>query len=268
MGFSVFPIEKNYRSNLLRGLLIVTVLATLPGCPGRKAPELMPAPPVVEAPDPPKEAPPPRQSCKEHEEEISRLRLNLLERESQIKVFQDQAASRKRLLDEAIREVVRAKAKQRSLETRAEAASEMAEAEIALKNLQGQSPAQVGTELARADDLVKMSAQEFDRENFGGSLYLSSQAKSQINAAKAEIRKAATSGGGEGETLFAAPMELITLKPSNVRSDPALGSNVLKTIASGSVITGYAFKGEWVRVRSEDGTGGWIHGTLVDKGDD
>src|SRR5260370_34612354 len=62
------------------------------------------------------------------EQRAGRLELKTLEQEAQIEELQDR-------LDDARREVVRAMAKLQSLATRAEAASGMAEAEIALEAL-------------------------------------------------------------------------------------------------------------------------------------
>ena len=72
------------------------------------------------------------------EQRAARLELKVLEQEAQV----DELQSR---LDDARREVVRAMAKLQSLATRAEAASGMAEAEIALQALRtnGTSPERV-----------------------------------------------------------------------------------------------------------------------------
>ena len=68
----------------------------------------------------------------ELEREAARLWVNLLERSAQL-------ADVERKLDEATTEVVRAMARLRTLATRAEAASAMAEAEVALQQLRGRA---------------------------------------------------------------------------------------------------------------------------------
>lgn len=69
----------------------------------------------------------------ELEGELARLQLLLLEKEAKNKDLDQR-------LDEAILEVVRAKAKLRSLESKAEAVSTLAEGEIALKALKANVP--------------------------------------------------------------------------------------------------------------------------------
>ena len=68
----------------------------------------------------------------ELEERVARLHIALLEREAQVKLLTQK-------LDTAILEVVRTMAKLRSLESRAEAASNLAETEIALNAVERES---------------------------------------------------------------------------------------------------------------------------------
>lgn len=87
------------------------------------------------------------------EEEPARLPLILLEKEAQIKVLSEK-------LHAAIREVVRAMAKLQGLESKAEAASNLAEAEIALNLLERDaSGREKDSDLIQAKQLLKASAQ-------------------------------------------------------------------------------------------------------------
>jgi hypothetical protein len=168
------------------------------------------------------------------------------------------------MLDEAIQEVVRGKAKLRSLESKAEAASEMAEAEIAVKALKVQLAARgEDPEVAKAEQLLKMSVKEFEKENYGGALYLTSQAKGQIRTGQMRLGDKKKLKSIEGEVLFAQPLPLQVLKNSNLREMPDLKSNILTTLDKGTPLIGYSYKDQWVRVTREDGIAGWIFQTLV-----
>ena len=200
----------------------------------------------------------------ELEDRIAKLQLRLLEKDTQIRELHERQASLQKKLDEAIQEVVRTKAKLRSLESRAEAASTMAEAEIALKTLRVQRADQpVDPEPTHAEHLLKMSAREFKNENYGGALYLASQAKSHINIARMRLSGRGQITAVEGEVLFAVPLPLQVNKPSNVREGPGLDFKVITTLKEGTPIIGYSYKGQWVRVQSELGVSGWIFQTLV-----
>src|SRR6266850_4979867 len=113
---------------VLLGLALAA--AVVSGCNGwgwlPGPPQTSPARDTVPAHQPPRPAPVARDT--QLEQRVSRLELRLLEKEAQVEELQAR-------LDEARHEVVRAMAKLQSLATRAEAASGMAEAEIALQAL-------------------------------------------------------------------------------------------------------------------------------------
>jgi hypothetical protein len=246
------------------GLALIVLTCTGASCFSKKAPETAPEPPPVESPPPPppqEEGPDP--AVARLEEEKRKLELRLLEKESQVQDLNDRLAGQQRMLDEAIQEVVRAKAKLQSLESRAEAASQIAEAEIALKAFEDQAGEEQAADLKQIRQLLTMSAEEFEQENFGGSLYVSNQAKGRIQMAQIRLRARETVELESGEVLFAVPVSLEVTKASNVREEPSIGSGIQVTLKQGSSVTGFSHKGEWVRVKCEDGTRGWIHQSLL-----
>ncbi len=188
------------------------------------------------------------------QQSMAELQLGLMEREAQVTELRAK-------LDEAIQEVVRTKAKLQSVESRAEAASTMAEAEIALKAVRAEA-AEPGPEVFQAEQLLEMSAREFESRNYGGSLYLASQAMSLVNIGRRRL------GGADmphraGEVLFAIPLSLEATRNSNVREGPGRGFKVLFTLQERARLVGLAYKDQWVRVRDDNGRGGWIFHSLV-----
>lgn len=201
---------------------------------------------------------------KELKESVSKMHMQTLEKDAQIKKLEQRMSTQQKVLDEAIQEVVRAKAKLRSLESKAEAASNMAEAEIALKTLKVELGAgERDPDVIKAQELLKMSALEFNKENYGGALYLTGQAKSHIKAGQMRMRGFKGISAVEGEVLFAEPLPLRVLTTSNLREAPDLESKVVTTLEKGTPVVGYSYKGEWVRVYTEEGNHGWIFQTLV-----
>ena len=169
------------------------------------------------------------------------------------------------MLDEAVQEVVRSMSKLRSMESKAEAASNLAEAEVALRGLNSQAGGSPEVpEAGKARDLLAMSAREFEAENYGGALYLSNQAKAQIKAGQLKLRRAEAMSPVEGEEPFALTLPLQVVTASNLRDGPGRGHSILRTLAKGTPLTGYSRLGQWVRVKTEDGMAGWIFHTLVE----
>ncbi len=197
------------------------------------------------------------------QERATRAELSLLERDAQIRELEQRLDEQQRLLDATINEVVRAKAKLRGVESKAEAASEIAEAEIALKALHELPLGAEAPEYRKSMELLERSGEEFERQNYGGSIYLTSQAKALIRQAQVRLRERESLESVDGEMAFGSPLPLQVTRNSNVRDGPGLEFRVLTTLERGTRVIGYSHIGSWVRVKLEDGSSGWIHQKLV-----
>ena len=194
------------------------------------------------------------------EQRAARLELKVLEQEAQV----DELQSR---LDDARREVVRAMAKLQSLATRAEAASGMAEAEIALQALRtadGNS-APPSPEYGQGSQLLQLATTEFDQQNYAGALYLATEAKNAAAAGRGRVASDDRSATRRGEVPFALPLRLQTTGRANVREGPGAGFKVLYTLETGVPIVAYSYVDQWVRIRDDSDRPGWIHQTLIDR---
>ncbi len=197
------------------------------------------------------------------QERTTRAELRLLEKDAEIQELQQRFDEQQQLLDATINEVVRAKAKLRSVESKAEAASEIAEAEIALKALGDLPNGADSPEHRKGMELLDRSGEEFEKENFGGSIYLTNQAKTIIRQGQIRLRGREQLDTVAGEVAFGSPLPLQVTRRSNVRDGPGLEFRIAITLEPGASIIGYSHKGSWVRVKLEDGSSGWIHQRLV-----
>jgi uncharacterized coiled-coil protein SlyX len=225
---------------MYRTLSIVTVLS-LSACAAA------PSPTAPQAPSPEL-----RIQTAELERRAAQLELQLMERDSVI----DSLNAR---LDEALQEVVGAMGKLQSLTSRAEAASAMAEADVALQSIT--SSGRDSPESRQGLRLMQLSAAEFKRKNFGGALYLANQAKA---AARAHLLAGGRLGNMRpGETPFAIPVKLHVSGRANVRNGPGTNFAVSFTAESGSSLSGLSYLGDWIRVTNDAGNEGWILRSLV-----
>lgn len=236
-------------------LIAVGVVLTGPACAGRGGSDIAAGPQptpaavidtvVVE-----------RESARlsELEQRVARLQLQVLEREAQLEELQ-------RSRDAAVEEVVRVSARLQTSASRAEAASVIAEAEIALSELQAVEPG--AAEIEPAARMIQQAAAAFDAENFGGALYLASEARRLSQTAEARRRSGVERGLQPGETWFTTPLRLESLRRSNLREGPGLDRRILFTVDAGTPLTGLSYTDEWVRVRDDTGRSGWIFFTLV-----
>jgi hypothetical protein len=139
----------------------------------------------------------------------------------------------------------------------------MAEAEVALQSMiaGNQDP----PEAAQVSRLVKQSATEFDKANYGGALYLANQAKTVSTSYRGRLGSNNLEAR-PGETLFAVPIKLKTTSKGNVREGPGTNFTVSFSADANSSITAYSYADEWIRISDDDsGRSGWIHRTLVSR---
>ena len=192
----------------------------------------------------------------ELDKRATRLEIQLMARDAQIEDLQTR-------LEDTRAEVVRAMAKLQTVASRAQAASAMAEAEVALQTMKTGSTTEP-VEVAQVTRLVRQSATEFDKQNYGGALYLANQAKTVTSSYKGRLG-VSREGTRAGETLFAVPIKLKTTTRGNVREGPGTNFAVAYQADAGTSITAYSYTDEWIRITDDSGRSGWIHQTLVER---
>jgi uncharacterized coiled-coil protein SlyX len=192
----------------------------------------------------------------ELERRLARLELRVLEKE-------EHADELQRRLDDARDEVVRTMAKLRTLASRAEAASAMAEADVALQTFRAKEGARSLPEMAQTQRFIAQSTTEFNRENYGGALYLANQAKAATEMGTARLAGGSRGATRAGETPFAVPLRLRTTAKGNVREGPGTNFQVVFEASSGESLTAFSYTEDWVRVADESGRTGWIFRSLI-----
>ena len=192
----------------------------------------------------------------EQDRRLSRLELALLEKTAQVEELQAQ-------LDEAREEVVRAMAKLQTLASRAEAASGIAEAEVALQPLKARTAQQAAPEATQATRLLREASTEFSQENYGGALYLATHAKALAAAGTGRLSARDRSADRPGEKPFAVPVPLKAIGSGNVREAPGTTAPVAFAVEGGDSLTGYSYLEDWVRISDDMGRGGWIFRKLI-----
>lgn len=196
---------------------------------------------------------------KELDEKLARMHLQALEKDAEIRALNQK-------LEAAILEVVRAMAKLRGLSGRAEAASNLAETEIALKSI----PAELAlrpkeTDLIQAQQLLRMATEEFKKQNYDGTVYLTSQVKMLIKPRNDRLVRGPEAGKTDGEHALSPMLALRASNKSNVREGPGPSFKVLFVVERGTPLSAVSYNGVWVRVKTDDGRAGWVHYSLIDQ---
>jgi hypothetical protein len=192
----------------------------------------------------------------EMEARVGLLEIQLLERDVRLEQMQEQ-------LDVTRQEVVRNLAKLQSQANRAEAASGMSESEIALQALGRVPGGEELLEFSQAEAMIAESATQFANENYGGALYLSTQARTLARAGQSRFAGTRGESMRAGETRFATSVPLQTTQRANIRSGPGLSFDVLVTLDEATPLVGHSYTSQWIRAVDEQGREGWVFHTLV-----
>jgi SH3-like domain-containing protein len=112
---------------------------------------------------------------------------------------------------------------------------------------------------------LRESSGEFDKENYGGALYLANQAKALAGAAQGRLSAGERGAHRPGETAFALPIRLKAAGRGNVRAGPGTGTRVEFAVEPGDSLIGYSYVDEWIRIGAGDGRSGWIFRSLVSR---
>jgi Tfp pilus assembly protein FimV len=192
----------------------------------------------------------------EQDRRMARLELALLEKSAQVDELQAQ-------LDAAREEVVRAMAKLQTMASRAEAASGMAEAEVALQPLRARKAQHNAPEASQGSRLLREASAEFNQGNYGGALYLANQVKALAAAGTGRLSSRERTADRPGEKPFAIPIPLKAVGSGNVREAPKTSAPVAFSVQGGDSLVGYSYVEDWVRISDDMGRGGWIFRKLI-----
>jgi hypothetical protein len=241
----------------VRSVVILIGVLLLPACASKPAPVV---PPTGPAPVPQTRVVRETVTVRDPELErrLARTDLRLMEREAQV----DELETR---LNDARDEVVRTMAKLQTLASRAEAASAMAEADVAVQTLRSTEGSRPLPELSQATQFVQQSTGEFNKQNYGGALYLANQAKSAAVAGRSRLAGGNRGAARPGETPFALPVRLKVTSRGNVREGPGTTFPVVFAVESGVALTGFSYTDEWVRISDDAGRSGWIFRSLISR---
>lgn len=189
------------------------------------------------------------------ERRLSRLELRVLEKEAQVEELETR-------LNDARDEVVRTMAKLQTQASRAEAASAIAEADVAIQSLRLAEGSRQLQELSQATHFQQQGTDEFNKQNYAGALYLANQAKSSALAGRTRL-SSRNGSARPGETQFAVPVRLKIASRGNVREGPGTNFDVAFAVEQGVGLIAFSYLEDWIRVSDDSGRSGWIFRTLI-----
>jgi hypothetical protein len=198
-------------------------------------------------------------SCEEQTREIARLKQELATREAELRDLRSSQRDQVKVLQESTREVTRAKVRLRRLATQADAASYIAEVEVAMATLRSSLGAKAATPLVTlAQGILASTAVPFAQGDYGTAMDTAAQAEQLLAlVAHYEVHPGARDRvPGEVPLQLAIPLKVNV--DTELRRQPLARSPVVDTVKKDVVVVARAYKRPWMQVETDDGRAGWV----------
>lgn len=201
--------------------------------------------------------------CSAQQAEIDRLQQTLTTRDAEIARLQARQQGQTRILQATTTEAARAKVKLRRLATQADAASAIAEVEVALTTLTAAHPDRDDTvSLALARHILDSASAVFDQGDYSAAVDLAAQSRQLIDMVSA-LRKQAPATRATVQGSFQIPIPLRVKVSSRRHRQPRIHGAVLDYLPAGAPVVATGYQGNWLKVETADDRQGWIFRGLV-----
>ena len=218
-------------------------------------PPLLPSPLPVEATVRERTCP----SCEEQNREIARLRQDLANRDAELRDLRSNQRDQVKVLQESTREVTRAKVKLRRLATQADAASDIAEVEVAMESLRSSLGAASTVPLmVLAQGILDSTAAPFAQGDYGVAMDRAAQAEQLIALVADNQVRPGSPPRVPREVPLQVAVPLKVTVDSKLRRQPLGKARVVAVLKKDSPLVARAYKAGWMRVDTEDGRSGWV----------
>lgn len=198
-----------------------------------------------------------------YQEEISRLKRLLAEKDELIRGLSIREMGREQVLQETTSEFSRTKSQLHRLATQPEAASKIAEVEVLMDALKQ-------TELEESDFALQSLAQRlldvatiaYRQMDYSSVMNYAAQSREFISMVANSARK--TLESRHVTVILRTPVTLRITRSTDLRAEPSSQSESRGLLAKNSAVTATAYQNNWLQLQTEDGRIGWIQNTVVD----
>jgi hypothetical protein len=192
------------------------------------------------------------------------LRQDLANRDGELRDLRSNQRDQVKVLQESTREVTRAKVKLRRLATQADAASYIAEVEVAMASLRSSLGATSTVPLVvLAQGILDSTAAPFAQGDYGVAIDRAAQAEQLIALVADDQVRRGSRQRMPGEVPLRVPIPLKVTIDTNLRREPLSKASVVGALKKDTHLVAHAYKGRWLQVETEDGRAGWVNETQL-----
>ena len=162
-------------------------------------------------------------------------------------------------MQESTQEVTRAKVRLRRLATQADAASYIAEVEVAMESLRASRGATATVPLiVLARGILESTAAPFAQGDYGAAMDRAAQAEQLIASVAHPRARPRSRPPVPGQVPLQVEIPLKVTSDSHLRRQPLRAARVVGVLKKDSPLVAHAYKGRWMLVTTESGRSGWI----------
>lgn len=203
-------------------------------------------------------------SCEEQTREIARLRQDVANKEAELRDLRANQRVQVKVIQESTREVTRARVKLRRLATQADAASYIAEVEVAMASLRSSLGATSTVPMmGLAQGILESTAAPFAQGDYGAAMDRAAQAEQLIALVGQDKGQPGSRRRVPGEVPLQMSIPLKATIDSKLRRQPIDTASVVGVLKKDSPLVAHAYKGRWMQVETEDGRSGWVDQTQL-----
>lgn len=196
------------------------------------------------------------------QDEIMALKLKLAEKDEIIRNLNAREQDRAQVLQETASEISRAKNKLHRLATQPEAASKIAEVEIAINTAKHTVLSESDTTFqVLGQRLLEAATIAYKKKDYSGAMNHAAQSCELIDAITNPTRKMMESQ--DATFVFRISIPLFTTRTISLRADPNDHSKMITLLKKDTSLNATAYNGDWLRVQVRDDLSGWIQSQSV-----
>ena len=196
-------------------------------------------------------------------DEIMVLKQKLAEKDELIRNLNAREQDQAQVLQETASEISRAKNKLHRLATQPEAASKIAEVEIAINAIRQTIPDESDTTFQLlAQHLLDAAMAAYRQKDYSSAMNYAAQSSELVDAIANSTRKALEFQ--DATLVFRIPISLLVTRTISLRADPNDHSRIIGSLEKNTPLTATAYNGNWLRVQTGDDLSGWIRSQSVD----
>ena len=185
-------------------------------------------------------------------------------REAELRELRARERDQSKALQASVQQATRAKAKLRRLATQADAASSIAEVEVALDRLRAAPGSDArAASIAVPQRIIESAATPFTQGDYDTAMDRAAQAEQLVAMLQQPHASAKTATRGP-EVPFDLGVALRVIEDSNLRRQPRRTAPVHAVLPRGTMVIARGYRGSWLRVDAGNGETGWVHRSLVD----